>query len=353
MTRVTIADIARQANVSTSAVSYALNGRPGVGEATRQEILTIARNMGWRPNQAARALQAARAHAAGLVFLRAKDTAEESSGFLLRFMDGIESELSEHDTVLVIHAVHEISAEIEVYERWYAEHRVDGVVVINPVVDDPRLPALLQVGLPAVVAGDIRGSSPLPAVWTDHAEAATLAVEYMVSLGHHRIARVGGALDYLHTRIRSDAFGKAIAAAGLPGDLCIDNATQHDAERITRRLLSRKRPPTAILYETDTMAMRGLTTLRELGISVPADLSVMVWEDSPMCRLAYPPLTALRRDAFNYGRLVAAHLLTRLSGQPVTDRRGTVAEIQVRESTGPAPTVSPTKTRPDEASPMH
>jgi DNA-binding LacI/PurR family transcriptional regulator len=97
------------------------------------------------------------------------------------------------------------------------------------------------------------------------------------------------------------------------------------------------------------MAMRGLVTMRELGLSVPRDVSVMVWDDSPLCRLAYPPLTALRRDAFQYGRLVASHLLTRLSGQPVTDRRGTVAEIQVRDSTGPAPAPAVLPVRRDES----
>ena len=345
MARVTIADIARRANVSTSAVSYALNDRPGVGEVTRQQILDIARSMGWRPNRAARALQAARAHAVGLVFQRSANSAEEASTFLLRFLDGVENELSEHDIVLVVHAVHDLPAEIEVYERWYAENRVDGVVVINPVVDDPRLPALQQIGLPAVVVGDVRGHSPLPAVWTDDAEAATLAVEHLAALGHRRIARVGGGLELLHTRIRKAAFGKAIAAARLGGDLSVDNATEDDAERITKRLLARKNPPTAILYESDAMAMRGLVTLRELGLLVPRDLSVMVWDDSPMCRLAYPPLTALRRDAFAYGRLVAEHLLTRLSGEPVSDRRGTVAEIRVRKSTGPAPSTVDGKTR--------
>lgn len=337
MARVTIADIARRANVSTSAVSYALNDRPGVGEATRRDILAIAESMGWRPNRAARSLQAARANAVGLIFLRDKDSAEETSSFLLRFLDGVESELSEHDIVLVVHAVPDHAAEIDVYQRWYAESRVDGTILINPVVDDLRLPAVVKLGMPAVVVGDVRGHSPLPAVWTDDTEAATLAVEHLIGLGHRRIARVGGQVELLHTRIRKAAFSQALAAAGLGGDLNVDNATEEDAERVTRRLLARKSPPTAILYEGDTMAMRALVTLRELGVSVPKDLSVMVWDDSPLCRLAYPSLTALRRDAFRYGRLVAAHLVTRLSGQAVTDRRGTVAEIQVRDSTGPAP----------------
>lgn len=349
MPRVTIADIAKKAKVSTSAVSYALNDRPGVGEATRKKILRIARDMGWRPNSAARSLQAARAHAVGLVFQRSTDPAAESSGFMLRFLDGVQSRLSDHGVVLVLRTVHDRAAEIAVHEQWYAESRVDGIVLVNPTVDDPRLPALERLArreLPSVVVGDTRACSSLPAVWTDDAEAATLAVQHLAALGHKRIARVGGMTDLLHTRIRRDAFAAAMRAAGLGVDLSVDDATEDDADRVTRDLLGRRRPPTAILYEGDTMAMRALVTLRTLRIRVPADLSVLVWDDSPLCRLAYPPLSALRRDAFAYGQVVSDHLLALLAGKRVADRRGTVAEMVVRESTATAPAAKRTKAAP-------
>jgi DNA-binding LacI/PurR family transcriptional regulator len=344
--RVTIADIAKRAKVSTSAVSYALNDRPGVGAATRQQILAIAEEMGWRPNSAARSLQAARAHAVGLVFQRSEDTSVESSGFMLRFLDGVQSQLSERDMVLVLRTVHDLDAEMAVHERWFAESRVDGIIVVNPIVDDPRVPVLERMGLPAVVVGDTRSYSSLPAVWTDDADAARLAVEHLVGLGHKRIARVGGMIDLLHTRIRRDAFAAAMSAAGLADDLSVDNATERDADRVTRELLRARRPPTAILYEGDTMAMSALSTLRRMRIRVPADMSVIAWDDSPLCRLAYPPLSALRRDAFTYGQLVSEHLLALLAGRKVSDRRGTVAEMVERESTARAPVRSRTKVSP-------
>lgn len=337
MPRVTISDIAKKAKVSTSAVSYALNDRPGVGAATREQILSIAREMGWRPNSAARSLQAARAHAVGLVFQRGEDSSVESSSFMLRFLDGVQSQLSEHDVVLVLRTVHDLAAEITVHERWYAESRVDGIIVVNPVVDDPRLPLLEGLSLPTVVVGDTRDCSSLPAVWTDDAEAATLAVNHLVALGHKRIARVGGMIDLLHTRIRREAFAAAMAAAGLGDDLSVDNATELDAEQVTRELLGSRRPPTAILYEGDTMAMRALITLRKMRVRVPADLSVIAWDDSPLCRLAYPPLSALRRNAFTYGQLVSQHLLALFAGERVADRRGTIAEMVERSSTARAP----------------
>lgn len=346
MPRVTIADIAKRAKVSTSAVSYALNDRPGVGAATRAQIISIAQEMGWRPNSAARSLQAARAHAVGLVFQRGEDTSVESSSFMLRFLDGVQSQLSEHDMVLVLRTVHDLPAEISVHERWFAESRVDGIIVVNPIVEDPRMFLLERMGLPAVVVGDTRSCSTLPAVWTDDAEAASLAVEHLVSLGHKRIARVGGMIDLLHTRIRRDAFAAAMLKAGLDDDLSIDNATEHDADRVTRELLRARRPPTAILYEGDTMAMSALSTLRRMRIRVPADLSVIAWDDSPLCRLSYPPLSALRRDAFNYGQLVSEHLLALLAGQRVADRRGTVAEMVERSSTAQAPVRGRAKVSP-------
>lgn len=349
--RVTIADIAREAGVSTSAVSYALNGRPGVGDARRQQIQALVASMGWRPNSAARSLQAARAHAVGLIFRRSQDSFGESQNFLLRFLDGAGHELWAHDVVLVLHGVSDLDAEMAVYRRWWTERRVDGVMVVNPVVDDPRLPLLMRLPLPAVVVGDTRPDSALPAVWTDDSEAAVLAVEHLVSLGHRRIARIARIPDALHTRIRKDAFTAAVTRAGLTADLSIDIDSDSDDEQPTRelfRLLALGRPPTAIIYEDDTLALRAALALREMGLRIPTDLSVMTWDDSLLCRLADPPITALRRDAFGYGQQVSRHLLASLNGQQVGDLRGTVTEIVVRGSTAPpsdAATSSRTRVR--------
>ena len=330
--RVTIADIARKAQVSTSAVSYALNGRRGVSDVTRRRIVGLARDLGWQPHSAARALKASRADSVGLVLAGTGDAFGDAH-FLLRFLAGLEGELGRRGVALVLHTVPDRIAETDVYEQWYGERRVDGMIVLNPVLDDPRLDSLERLGVPAVVVGDLRGRARLPCVWTDDLDAAELAVDHLVALGHRRIARVGGTPQLLHSGIRKQGFRKAMAAAGL--DPAMDIDTEYSIEPATHDLLRSARPPTAIIYESDVMAMEALGVMLEEGIAVPDDVSILGWDDSRYCRLVYPRLTALGRDIFGYGQLTARHLLAVLAGEDGGDRKGTTTRLVVRDSTGP------------------
>ena len=207
--RVTIRDIAERAGVSKGAVSYALNGRPGVSEDTRERILEIARELGWYPNRAARALSAARADACGLVLARpARTLALEP--FFMEFIAGAESELSARSMGLTIQLVGDTDEEIEVYRRWWGEHRVDGVLIVDLRVDDPRVDELERLGLPAVVVGGPVPGQRLPAVWHDEETVVVEAVRYLAALGHERIAHVAGVGQFVHTMQRTGAFTKAM-----------------------------------------------------------------------------------------------------------------------------------------------
>src|SRR5688572_16525188 len=162
--RTTIRDIAERAGVSKGAVSYALNGQPGVSDETRERILSIARELGWYPNRAARALSAARADACGLVLARPAATIAHEP-FFMEFIAGVEAELSSHSTALTLQLVETVQDELAVYRRWWGEHRVDGVFMADLRIDDPRVEELRRLGLPAVVVGGPLESGALPAVW--------------------------------------------------------------------------------------------------------------------------------------------------------------------------------------------
>ena len=169
--RITIKDIAERAGVSKGAVSYALNGRPGVSDDTRDRIVAIANELGWYPNRAARALSAARADACGLVLARpARTIALEP--FFMEFIAGVESELATRSIALTLQLVRDVHEEIAVYRRWFGEHRVDGVLVVDLRLEDPRIDELVRIGLPAVVVGGPLEGDVLPAIW--HNEAAVV-----------------------------------------------------------------------------------------------------------------------------------------------------------------------------------
>ena len=139
--RVTIGDIAARAGVSKGAVSYALNRRPGISDETRARILGIADELGWYPNRAARALSVARADACGFALARPARTLAIDA-FFAEFLAGVEAELVSHSLALTLQLTPDVESEIEVYRRWWGERRVDGVLMMDLRLDDPRLEAL-------------------------------------------------------------------------------------------------------------------------------------------------------------------------------------------------------------------
>lgn len=333
MKRPTIADIARRAGVSTGAVSYALNGQPGVSPATRARILAIADEIGWRPNIAARALSVARADAVGLVIARpARELSIEP--FFIRFIAGLEAELSARRVALLLQVVPDHAAGVEAVRHWWAERRIDGLIVMDLWTDDIRVPVLDALRIPAVLVGRPRADSALPSVWSDDGSAITAAVDYLVTLGHRRIARVAGPQHLDHTQVRTDAFRAAITRHRLPKPYVeTTDYTPEAGARATRALLTRRDRPTAITYDNDVMAVAALGVARELDIAVPADLSVVAGDDSQLCVLVHPALTALSRDITSYGTQAARTLLDLLDGAEPGSHQAETAHLLPRAST--------------------
>jgi DNA-binding LacI/PurR family transcriptional regulator len=331
--RVTIRDIAERAGVSKGAVSYALNGQPGVSEATRERILAIAEELGWYPNRAARALSAARADACGLVLARpARTLALEP--FFMEFIAGVESELARRTIALTLQLVGDIREEIEVYRRWWGEHRVDGILMVDLRNDDPRVDELVRLGLPTVVVGGPVKNGALPAVWHDEGSVVTEAVQYLAALGHRRVAHVAGVTDFVHTVQRTDAFRRTTEDLGLEAQILETDYSAESGARATRRLLSSPNAPTAIIFDSDLLAVTGLGVAQQMGFSVPDDVSIVGWDDSLISQVVHPPLTAITRDIQAFGVTAARHLLAVVDGEATTDIETHRGELTTRGSTG-------------------
>lgn len=336
MRRPTIMDIAKAAGVSKGAVSYALNGRPGVSQETRKRILAIARDLGWAPSSTARALSpGGRVGAFGLIIDRpARDLGVEP--FFMQLISGIEAELAVGGTDLLLQVTEDRDAEIEAYRRWFAERRVDGVIMVDLRVEDPRVALVEELPLPAVVLGGPKGAGTLPCLYTDDASSVREVVHYLAALGHRRVVRVAGPEDFMHTRDRTRAFEEAAAEVGLPGAVTVHaDYTGEAGTRMTRRLLASAERPTALVYDNDIMAVAGLGVAHEMGVDVPGQLSIVAWDDSTLCRLVRPSLTAVARDVVACGREAVRMLSRAVEGRAVGARETARGELQPRGSTGP------------------
>ncbi|MBB4760622.1 LacI family DNA-binding transcriptional regulator [Amorphoplanes digitatis] len=333
MRAATMADIARRVGVSRIAVSYAINGRPGVSADLRRRILVIAREVGYRANGPALALHGAAASAVGLVLLRSS-AALTVEVFRRQLIAGIQAELSARGFGLALQLVADLAEEVQVYRRWAAERRVDGVLICDPRLDDPRIPVVRRLGLPAALVGGTPRDH-LPGAWCDDTGWTRDLVDHLGELGHARIARVSGPAGMVHTTLRDAAMRKACARRGIRLTVVRGDYTGADGAARTRELLRRKPRPTAIVYDNDVMAVAGLGVADELGLAVPAELSVVACEDSPLCQVVGPPLTAIRRDIAAFGSLATAQLFAALDGEVRRPVQAESGRLEVRRSTGP------------------
>jgi DNA-binding LacI/PurR family transcriptional regulator len=333
--RWTIADVARRAGVSKGAVSFALNGRPGVAEDTRRRILAVAEELGWTPSNRARGLSVKRAFALGLVV--ARDPALLGSDpFFPAFIAGVETILAERSQSLVLQVVSNADDEAEGYRRLARDQRVDGVFLTDLRRHDPRLALVEQLGLPAVTLNVPDESSRYPAARLDHRPGIAAAVDHLVGLGHTRIAHVAGPEVYVHGHGRREAFEHALALHGLrPQAIEVSDFTAAGGREATLRLLAGKRRPTAIVYANDLMAIAGLHVAQQQGIDVPRALSITGYDDTELAAQLHPALTTVRTDVFAWGQVAADMLLALVEGETVPDVELRAPELVVRDSTAP------------------
>ncbi|MEV6446479.1 LacI family DNA-binding transcriptional regulator [Amycolatopsis sp. NPDC051716] len=334
MKRPTVREIAARAGVSQGAVSYALNGRRGVSEATRNRVVEIARQLGWTPGGGTHR-HVRRSGALGMVVHRpaAALAAEPFFGALL---SGIQRQPATGAVSLVLQAAPSRSAELEIYRRWHRERTVGGVLLLDLRIGDTRPDELAEIGLPAVALGGPLGRSDVPSVWVDDRQAMTGVLAHLAGLGHRSVVRVAGPETFLRTRTRTDAFVAAAGRLGLADARTVyADYSDEGAAGTTRRVLKSKRSPTALVFDNDVIAVGGLVAAQGLGLRVPGDLSIVAWDDSVLCRLARPALTAVRRPIAECGALAVSVLRQVIDGGNAADTATSAPAFAIRGSTGP------------------
>ena len=334
--RVTINEIARRSGVSKGAVSYALNGRPGVSEQTRARILGVAHELGWAPNRTARLLSGSRTDTFGLILARDARTLG-SEPFYMEFVAGLVGVLTTEQYGLLLQVVPSLGDELALYPKWASERRVDGVIVVDVRVDDPRIEALTAAQIPAVFVGDPSMTGAYTTVWTDDIAAMDVAVQHLAALGHRRLARIAGLPDFGHVQIRDGAFLQAAARHGLAAEVVHADFSEQAGRNATRRVMQLDPAPTGLLFDNDLMAVAALSTLADLGIAVPEQVSLIAWDDSALCEITHPELSAMSHDVMAFGGHVARRLFGVLEGAAPAAHLDSTPRLVQRGSTAAAP----------------
>jgi LacI family transcriptional regulator len=332
----TIHDIARLAGVSIATVSRALNNRRYVAPETRDEVLRIAREHGFRTNTSARALSGGRT---GLVSAIVPDVNAE---YFSNILAGVSEALHELDMDLVLSmSHHQHDRELTLLKR-IMRTRTDGVLLLLPSESADELEALRHQGLPFVIVDPRQPVPPgVPSVSAAHAAGAREATEHLLALGHRRIGVISGAPDWLASVERLRGYQAALAAADIPTDpglvIEADFAVSEGGAIATEKLLDQPEPPTAIFAFNDILALGALRAAAARGLRVPDDLSIVGFDDAGTAALVTPALTTVRQPLGEMGRL-ATGLLARLLNRQSVEALHIELETKlvVRGSTAPA-----------------
>ncbi|MGX5187077.1 LacI family DNA-binding transcriptional regulator [Streptomyces avermitilis] len=318
--RPTLEAVAARAGVSRATVSRVVNGGDGVREPLVARVRRAVEELGYVPNQAARSLVTKR-HDAVAVVIAEPETRVFADPFFALQLRGISKELTAHDCQLVLLLTEGRDDHARV-GRYLAGGHVDGALVFSLHLDDP-LPGLIRgAGVPTVFGGrpgwGDGTSDAAPAVYVDcdNRGGARAAVRHLVGLGRTRVAHLTGPLDQTSAVDRLDGFRDVMVDAD-PRLVVQGDFTPAGGERAMRELLEHCPDVDAVFAANDLSASGALRVLREQGRRVPEDVALIGFDDMlPVAEQTDPPLTTVRQDIEEMGRLMARLLLSGL------DRRG-------------------------------
>ncbi|MGW1344176.1 LacI family DNA-binding transcriptional regulator [Kribbella sp. NPDC002412] len=327
-------DVARLAGVSQKTVSRVLNGEPYVKEEVRLRVQAAMRELGYRRNNAARALNSGRTRRIGVVCLGtalfgpstqlvAIERTLRSTGYSLSIVNTLEG-----DTGGVAGAVEHL-----------LEQGVDGIILSEPIDEGDDQP--IDVDLPVLSFGQFPGLTARSALYTggDNTSAGRLATEHLLGLGHRTVWHVAGPQRWWAARERLEGWRQALAAAGMPEPPVLEGDWLPASGYEAGRQLAANDEVTAIFVANDDMAIGVLRALAEAGRSVPGEVSIVGFDDIPSAAYLSPPLTTVPQDFDAHVARGIANLVTEIES-PTGDRSPAPEppplRLVIRHSTAPA-----------------
>ncbi|MEZ4684342.1 MAG: LacI family DNA-binding transcriptional regulator [Caldilineaceae bacterium] len=305
-TRITIADVAREAAVSTQTVSRAINDKGEIRPETRSHVLAVAKRLGYRPNTLARALATDRTYTLGLV------VPDVANPYFAEVIRGAEDAALPHDyTIFLCNTNEDPYRELKLL-TLLEDKRVDGVILCSPALDNRNLTEHLARQRAVVVVNH----PPLPhtvgAIWVNNVLGTQLAVEHLWTQGRRDIGLLYGIPETFSRRQRRQTFVATMIAHGLAPDAQTMEACapqMEDGRRAARMLLQRSPTLNALVCHNDLVAVGALQACAELGRRVPEDVAVIGFDNIPLSHLVWPALSTIHYPIARLGEQAVEMLL--------------------------------------------
>ncbi len=325
-----IRDVARLAGVSYQTVSRVLNDSPSIKESTKQRVLDVITEIGYRPNQAARALVTSKSRTIGVLSSQTSHYGPTTS------ITAIEHAAREAGYRLSITNISSSDyTSIKAGLDYLLSQSIEALVVIAPQVRVFEVIKDLAISVPFVTlqSTDLDSSHSLS---VDQVAGARMATRHLIELGHTEIMHISGPQDWIEAEARMQGFLDAINGADLRTRAPIlGDWSAHFGYYAGIELL-RMRDFTAVFAGNDQMALGFMHACREMGLSIPGDMSVVGFDDIPEAAHFFPPLTTVRQNFADVGRRAVSLLLGELRGDVALSHEQIPPELVIRESTGPA-----------------
>lgn len=336
--------IAKQAGVSVATVSRALNNHASVNADTRERVLAAASMVGYSPPASRKV-----ATAIGLAY-PGEPVRPDYGAFDSALLTGILRGLNDYRYDLKIVAVQRDKAANESYTQFFTRKGIRGVILRTFSDTRSLCEAIAQEGFPSIVVADRFDNPAVNFVCTDSKDDSRRALQHLISLGHRRIALAVHRIPDTDHDDRRRAYFETLQANGVQTDpdliLAISASTEGGAAVVTH-LASMPEPPTAIFFTDPLASVGALRRCQELGISVPADLSIVGFDDSDIRHHVFPSMTAVCQDATMLGCEAARWLTGMISGHsPSTLRKVYPTMFEINRTTAP-PSPTPVRFLPD------
>jgi LacI family transcriptional regulator len=330
---VTIVDVAREAGVSYATVSRVINNNEHVRPRTRERILTAMESLGYEVNRQARSLAGGHSNIIGLL------VPDLGTGYIGEIVRGIDDELNTAQYDLMLFTTHERETKEASYVVSLARGMVDGLLLVLPRDPEAYFDTLYRQSVPYILI-DHRGMGHADsAVGATNRQGGYEATRYLLQLGHNRIGFITGTMNMGCAQDRLAGYRQALAESGGDTDpALVREGDFHQLRGYTaaQELLSLPTPPTAIFASNDVSAFGAMDAVREHGLRIPDDISIVGFDDIPQASSVRPTLTTVRQPLEQMGRQAVQLLLESIRDRRYLPKRIELATILIeRESCRP------------------
>ena len=333
---VTIYDVARRAGVGIGTVSRAINDSDLIAPQTKERVLAVARELGYRPHASARGLARKKTNTIGVI------VPFFTGYFFVELLRGIQQAVSEYQYDLILYSVDEINKKDTFLGKTLEQRKVDGVLLISLEISDTDAQKFLQSQLPIVLVDSYHPK--LDSITVENRQGAYVATQHLIRLGHKKIGMIDGHLKSSPARVRLEGYKGAledyhiefneeylIVSDFISGEDGFNQEAGYEA--MSRLLNSDNDYPTGLFISSDIQAVGAMKAVREKGLSIPDDIAIVGFDDIELAQ--YVGLTTMRQPMFEMGKLAVDRLFNRISGERTNGFKTTFrTDLVIRESCG-------------------